>query len=98
MWPVQIEMCYECRIHANFEDSVCQENLSYLINNFFFNSLGVKPAFYLFIYFWLCWVFVSVRGPSLVAASGATLHRGARAFHRRGLSCCGAQAPDTQAQ
>ena len=22
------------------------------------------------IYFWLCWVFVSVRGPSLVAASG----------------------------
>ena len=28
--------------------------------------------FYLFIYFylWLCWVFVSVRGPSPVAASG----------------------------
>ena len=28
--------------------------------------------FYLFIYFyfWLCWVFTSVRGPSLVAASG----------------------------
>ena len=25
---------------------------------------------YLFIYFWLCWVFVSVRGLSLVAASG----------------------------
>ena len=37
----------------------------------------------LFIYlFWLCWVFVSVRGLSLVASSGghsswATLHRGA---------------------
>ena len=30
---------------------------------FFFNS-------YLFIYFWLCWVFVSVRGLSLVEASG----------------------------
>ena len=30
---------------------------------FFFNI-------YLFIYFWLCWVFVSVRGLSLVAASG----------------------------
>ena len=27
-------------------------------------------GFYLFIYFWLCWVFVSVRGLSLVAASG----------------------------
>ena len=26
--------------------------------------------FYLFIYLWLCWVFVSVRGVSLVAASG----------------------------
>ena len=25
---------------------------------------------YLFIYFWLCWVFVSVRGLPLVAASG----------------------------
>ena len=26
---------------------------------------------HLFIYFWLCWVFVSVRGLSLVAASGS---------------------------
>ena len=29
---------------------------------------------------------------------GATLHRGARASHYRGLSCCGAQAPDAQAE
>ena len=29
---------------------------------------------------------------------GATLHRGARASHYRGLSCFGAQAPDAQAQ
>ena len=29
---------------------------------------------------------------------GATLHRGARAPHYRGLSCCGAQAPDAQAE
>ena len=28
------------------------------------------PLFLLFIYFWLCWVFVSVQGLSLVAASG----------------------------
>ena len=27
-------------------------------------------SFILFIYFWLCWVFVSVRGLSLVVASG----------------------------
>ena len=30
--------------------------------------------------------------------AGATLHRGARASHYRGLSCCRAQAPDAQAQ
>ena len=30
--------------------------------------------------------------------AGATLHRGARASRYRGLSCCGAQAPDAQAQ
>ena len=29
---------------------------------------------------------------------GATLHHGARASHCRSLSCCGAQAPDAQAQ
>ena len=29
---------------------------------------------------------------------GATLHRGVRASHYRGLSCCRAQAPDAQAQ
>ena len=36
---------------------------------------------YLFIYFWLCWVFVSVRGLSLVAASG-----GRSSSRRAGLS------------
>ena len=30
--------------------------------------------------------------------AGATLHRCARASHCRGLSCCGAHAPDAQAQ
>ena len=37
--------------------------------------------FYLFIYFWLCWVFVSVRGLSLVAAS-----EGHSSSRRAGLS------------
>ena len=53
---------------------------------------------YLFIYFWLCWVFVSVQGLSLLWQAEATLHRGVRASHYRGLSCCGVQAPDAQAQ
>ena len=39
-----------------------------------------------------------MRDLSLFAASGATLHRGARASHYGGLSCCRAQAPDAQAQ
>ena len=40
---------------------------------FFFFEIGVCLFIYLFIYFWLCWVFVSVRGLSLVAASGGPL-------------------------
>ena len=37
-------------------------------------------------------------GPLQLRQAGATLHRGARAPHYRGLSRCGAQAPDAQAQ
>ena len=42
---------------------VLSESLLIELHLFFFK-------FYLFIYLWLCWVFVSVRGLSLVAASG----------------------------
>ena len=56
---------------------------------------------YLFIYLF---IFGCV-GPSFLRNGflqlrqvGATPHHGARAFHYHGLSCCGAQAPDTQAQ
>ena len=52
---------------------------------------------YLFIFGWvgssfLCEGFLQLR------QAGAALHRDARASHYRGLSCCGAQAPDAQAQ
>ena len=57
-----------------------------------------KFLFIYFIYLRLCWVPASVQGPSPVRQAGATLHRGARASHHRGLSRCGAQAPDAQAQ
>ena len=61
---------------------------------------------YLLFYFWLCWVFGSCEGFLQLRQAGATLHRGAGtalhrsvwASHYRGLSCCGAQAPDAQAQ
>ena len=61
----------------------------------------IRIAFfiYLFILFYdcvessfLCEGFLQLR------QVGATLHRSARSSHYRGLSCCGAQAPDTQAQ
>ena len=53
--------------------------------------------FYLFIFgcvrsSFLCEGFLQLQ------QAGATLHRGARASHYRGFSCCGAQAPDAQAQ
>ena len=54
-----------------------------LIFFFFFTTFFFKLWVYLFIYLWLRWVFVSVR---------------AWASRHRGLSCCGAQAPDAQAQ
>ena len=51
---------------------------------------------YLFL---LCWVFVSARGLSLVAASGGhSSSRCAGLSLSRPLSYCGAQAPDAQAQ
>ena len=36
----------------------------------YFSNSGFFLKFYLFIYLWLCWVFISVRGLPLVAASG----------------------------
>ena len=56
---------------------------------FFFNF---KNLFILFIYFWLCWVFVAARRLSLVAVSGAALCSGERASHCGGFSCCRAWA------
>ena len=51
---------------------------------FFFYSY----FFYLFIlFFWLCWVFVSVRGLSLVAASGG--HSSSRCGDRSSSRCAG---------
>ena len=52
--------------------------------------------------FWLIiYLFMAVLGLRFCASAfsswwraGATLHRGARASHCHGLSCCGAQAPD----
>ena len=61
--------------------------------------------FYLFIFgcvgsSFLCKGFLQLRqaGATLHRGARASHYRGARASHYRGLSCCGAQAPDAQAQ
>ena len=64
-----------------------------------------KISLFFFFYFIIIFLFLAVLGLRFCARAflqlqqaGATLHRGARASHYRSLSCCGAQAPDAQAQ
>ena len=63
--------------------------------------LFIYSFIYLFIYLFIygcVWSSFLREGFLQLWQAGATLHRGARASHYRGLSCCGAQAPDAQAQ
>ena len=53
---------------SHLVDKRCSEEL--FNGRLFFFFFLIKELLYLFIYFWLCWVFVSVRGLSVVAASG----------------------------
>ena len=72
----------------------CGKTLGYPIESiFFFLILFI----YLFIYGRVGSSFLC-EGVLQVRQAGATLHRGTRASHYRGLSCHGAQAPDAQAQ
>ena len=69
-----------------------------------------QTDFFLFLYFFLIFKFIYLfifgcvgssflgEGFLQLRRAGATPHHRARALHCRGLSCCGAQAPDTQAQ
>ena len=64
------------------------------LKSFFFFFL----IYFYFIYLWLCWVFVSVRGLSLVVAKQGPLFIAVRGPLIIAASRCGAQAPDAQAQ
>jgi len=55
----------------------------------------LKKYIYIFIYFWLCWVFIDAYGLSLVVVSGG-YSLGAWTSHC-GDFCCGAQALSSQA-
>ena len=79
-------------LHVNNINSRTNINSPFFIFLFF-----IFFNFYLFIYgcvgsSFLCEGFLQLR------RAGATLHRSAWASHYRGLSCCGTQAPDAQAQ
>ena len=63
---------------------------------FFFNFLFI--IYYYFFIFGCVGSLFLCEGFLQLWRVGATLHRGARASDYRGLSCCGAQAPDAQAQ
>ena len=75
-----------------------------LIRFFFFLRFACFFFIYLFIYFKNLFIYGCVGSSFLcegflqLRQAGATLHRGARASHHCSLSCCGAQAPDAQAQ
>ena len=95
-----------CALHWQADSQpLCQQGSPYNnVLNFelfsqrhFIATLFIYLFIYLFI-FWLCWVFGSREGFLRLRQVGATLHRGARAFHYRSPSRCGAQAPDAQAQ
>ena len=64
---------------------------------FFFFLIFIYSFIYSFIYGCVGSSFLC-EGSLQLWQAGATPHRGARASHHRGLSCCGAQAPDVQAQ
>ena len=59
-------------------------NFEYNISH---SYIFLNKFIYLFVYFWLCWVFVAARGLSLVVTSG-----GEWASHCGGFSCHRAQA------
>ena len=85
------------RVHRTLRDPMAGDTF-FFFNFYLFIYVFMYLFIYLFIYFWLCWVFGSCEGPLQLRQVGATLHCGARAFHYRGPSRRGAQAPEAQAQ
>ena len=67
-------------------------------------SPSINYCFFFLFFFYFLFIYDCVGSSFLCEGflqprqAGTTLHRGAQASHYRGLSCCGAQAPDAQAQ
>ena len=86
-------LCMETLIHiSGYKGDLILSHIL-LLNLFPQLEVFFKNKFiYLFIYFWLCWVFVAACGLSLVVASGGYSLCGVRASHCSGFFCCGARA------
>ena len=96
-------------IHSMLASNQCNKN-SLIQAPFILKSIPTNDLLFLllflFFFFLIYFLFIyGCVGSSFLCKGflqlwqvGATLHRGARAPHYRGLSCCGAQAPDAQAQ
>ena len=91
-------MLYMYKSCHTMEDKTLLQYKLFFFLMLFLSAYILFLFMYVCMYVWLCWVFVSVRGLSLVAASGG--HSSSRCV---GLSLSrplllGAQAPDAQAQ
>ena len=87
--------------------SMCEnKSIQLTISFFFFLVTQFPEALVFFVVYLFIYLFIfGCVGSSFLCEGflqlwqvGATLHRGARASHYRGLSYCGAQAPVAQAQ
>ena len=91
---IHIYILFQIIFHYKLLQDIEYSSLCYTVGP----CLSILKLFiYLFIFgcvrsLFLCEGFLQLR------RAGATLHRGVRASHCRGLSCCRAQAPDAQAQ
>ena len=79
--------------------------LTLFVYQIFFKRRGLQPLFFFFFFNFIYLFIYGCVGSSFLCEgflqlwqAGSTLHRGARASRYRGLSCCGAHAPDAQAQ
>ena len=87
----------KCSIFYLNSDRIYQQVFFFLIAILVHLAFCLFVLIFIFIFGCVGFSFLCVGFLQLWQA-GSALHRGAWASHYRGLSCCGAQAPDAQAQ
>ena len=88
-WAGEIK---KTRVYQFFQYKVNFSAIGVLTQNFIF-----KIHLFIYLFMWLCWVFVAARRLSLVAVSGGTLRCGVWASYCSGFSFGGAWALGTWA-